>query len=138
LAKAHNPSYTALRGHVPNQMAARFKAICSHRGIDFGSALEEALEPWIEKEEERLNIRPPGGLPPTIAEVVQQNYWQLKKKKIRNMDGIAEGNPPTKDDLARISSALDIDQGELVRIALRQFPDLDSSKNKEPNGGKEE
>ena len=134
LAKADDPDYFQLRGHVPKQLALRFKAICSMRQIDFGTGLEEALEPWIEKEEKRLLPKEPRSVvsqPETIAQVVQQNFWTLRQHNIENIDAIAGGQPPTKADIMRISSILNLAQGELLQLAKKEFGTLPKSNPKE-------
>ncbi len=72
--------------------------------------------------------------PTSIAQVVQQNFWKLRKHNIKNLNAIAEGQPPTQSDIVRISSILNLDQGKLLRLAQQEFEELlkPKPKDKEP------
>ena len=50
---------------------------------------------------------------------------------MKNLDAIAEGQPPTKADIVRISSILNLDQGKLLRLAQREFGKLPKPKPKD-------
>jgi hypothetical protein len=49
-SKKSDPNYEEVRGHVPKNLARRFKALCTEKGIDYGSGLEAALEWWIKQQ----------------------------------------------------------------------------------------
>jgi hypothetical protein len=54
VSKKDDPNYEAVRGHIPKKMARRFKGLCAQLGIDHGTAIEEALEPWMRQKELEL------------------------------------------------------------------------------------
>lgn len=124
-AKARDPNYFQLRGHVRKHIAVRFKTVCSLRGIDFGEGMEEALEPWLEQEEKRLQIKTLGDMPETLAELVQQNFYQLLtdgKITPDNLKAIAAGEKPSNADLSQIAQTLDMREEDLVEMRDRTFP----------------
>lgn len=86
----------------------------------------ELIEQWLKENEVIVEEE---NKPKSVAEVVQQNFWMLRKHNIKNIDAIAEGQPPTKADIVRISSALNFDQGELLRLAKEKFGTLPKSRD---------
>ncbi len=55
--------------------------------------------------EQRKKIKPQD----TFIDIIKQHYWKLKECKIKNIEALANGGKPSKADLVRISSALNID-----------------------------
>ncbi len=85
----------------------------------------DLIEQWLKENE--VILEEEKKLPVSIAQVVQQNFWALRQHNIKNIDEIASGQPPTKADIIRISSILNIDQGELLQLAKKQFGTLPKS-----------
>ncbi len=78
------------------------------------------LEEYLTLLEEQARHAPPERQKPqTLAELVQQHYWALKKANIKNIDVIAEGGTATQADLIRISSVVGIDLRELEALAAK-------------------
>ncbi len=70
--------------------------------------------------------------PSTIGQLVQQYYWRLSESNIKNIEAIAQGEKPTRQDLIRISSALGMEFSDVQALADKSFPK--DSKEKEANG----
>jgi hypothetical protein len=111
---------------VPKSLKERFKRSCLARGLNMSDVGTELIEQWLKENEVILEEE---NKPKTVAEVVQQNFWMLRKHNIKNIDAIAEGQPPTKVDIMRISSVLNLDQGELLRLAKEEFGTLPKSRD---------
>jgi len=52
-SKKTDPNYEEVRGHVPKKLARRFKGLCTELDTDYGTALESALEWWIQQQEQQ-------------------------------------------------------------------------------------
>jgi hypothetical protein len=138
LAKANDPDYFQLRGHISKNLALRFKAICSMRQIDFGKGMEEALEPWVEKEEKRLlpKEKSKADEPQTIAELIKNNYFDLMnsgKIDLTRLKELAFNGKPTTAELVILANVLDIPEELVVDLRDRSFP-KNQSRSKQTNG----
>jgi hypothetical protein len=128
LAKANDPDYFQLRGHLPKKLALRFKAICSMRQIDFGEGMEEALVPWVEQEEKRLRPKEEKSRadePQTIAELIRNNYFVLMNSgKIdhNRLKELAFDQEPNTAELVILANVLDIPEELVVDLRDRSFP----------------
>ena len=49
--KKDDPSYSVVRGHVPNDLYKKFKLFCLDRGMDNSEGLEQLLVEYFEREE---------------------------------------------------------------------------------------
>jgi hypothetical protein len=110
---------------VPKPLKERFKRSCLARGLNMSDVGADLIEQWLKENE--VILEEEKKLPVSIAQVVQQNFWALRQHNIKNIDEIASGQPPTKADIIRISSILNIDQGELLQLAKKQFGTLPKS-----------
>ncbi|MBD2028104.1 hypothetical protein [Leptolyngbya sp. FACHB-711] len=139
MAKANDPDYFQLRGHIPKKLALRFKAICSMRQIDFGEGMEEALVPWVEQEEKRLlpkEEKSKANEPQTIAELVKNNYFDLMNSGKINptrLKELAFDEKPTTAELVILANVLDIPEELVVELRDRSFPQK-KSRPKQTNG----
>jgi hypothetical protein len=60
--KKDDPNYSAVRGHVPNDVYKKFKIFCLERGVDNSQGLEELLNDYFEcKEREASQEKPAKG-----------------------------------------------------------------------------
>jgi hypothetical protein len=48
--KKDDPNYSQVSGHVPKELALRFRIACTAKEITISEALEKALEVWLEQE----------------------------------------------------------------------------------------
>jgi hypothetical protein len=47
-----NPDYRQVSGHIPMNMYRKFKSICALRDVSQSEALEQAINVWMEGEQE--------------------------------------------------------------------------------------
>ena len=117
-----------IRGRVPENIRARFKATCALLGRDMSGVLKEIIERWLSE-----NQPPPPStavesgvqLPETLAELVQQNFYQLLtdgKITTDKLKAIASGSKPNVSDLSKIAHTLDIPEEQLVAMRDQDFP----------------
>ena len=52
VSKKNDPNYEEVRGHVPKSLARKFKGICVVQGFDYSEALEQALDLWVQHQEQ--------------------------------------------------------------------------------------
>lgn len=93
----------------------------------------QLVEDWVKR---NPPLKQKEEQPQSVGRIVQQNFWTLREHNIKNIDAIAKGAAPTKADIMRISSILNLDQGELLRLAKDEFGKLPPSnpKEKDANG----
>jgi len=48
--KKDDPNYSQVSGHVPKELALKFRITCTAKEITISEALEKALEVWLEQE----------------------------------------------------------------------------------------
>jgi hypothetical protein len=104
--------------------------------VSMSEVIGEFVEAWVEKNRDKLSRATTNSeQPQSVAQIVQQNFWTLREHNIKNIDAIAKGATPSKADIVRISSILDLDQGELLRLATSEFGELPKAKpkNREPS-----
>lgn len=85
----------------------------------------ELIQGWVEVNEEPKIVNVKAEPPKTIAELVQQNFYQLLtdgKIQTDNLKAIASGSKPSASDLSRIAHILDIPEEQLVAMHDRDFP----------------
>lgn len=51
--KKDDPNYSAVRGHVPNDLYKKFKIFCVERGVDNSQGLEDLLREYFECKEQQ-------------------------------------------------------------------------------------
>lgn len=139
MGKRDNPDYSRVAGLIPKNLARILRVYCADKGIQISAVLENAVRDYLQKEGAMELVGQPKAetqIIKTVAEIVRQNFWTLREHNIKNIDAIAQGQAPTKADIMRISSILDLDQGELLKLAKDQFGSLPKPKTKEqePNG----
>lgn len=113
----------SIRVYLEPKVKEAFKAACFERGLNMSDITAQLVEDWIKKNPPNQKV----GQPETIAKIVQQNFWTLRQHNIKNIDAIASGQPPTKADLMRISSILNLKQSELLLLAKQEFGTLPKS-----------
>jgi hypothetical protein len=118
----------SIRVYLEPKIKEEFKTSCFDRGLNMSDVTAELIEEWIKKNPplKSHNV----SQPQTIAQIVQQHFWTLRQHNVKNIDEIAVGQPPTQADLAQISSILNLAQGELFRLAQREFGELPKPKTK--------
>ena len=132
-SRRNNPDYSPVTAQIPKPLGKRLRLFVAQEETTISEVVEAALNEYLDKKQPQEFLPQQ---PKTIAEVVQQNFWKLRQHNIKNIDGIASGQAPTKADIVRISSILDLDQVELLKLAKREFGELPKAKpkDKEPNG----
>jgi hypothetical protein len=50
-AKSKNPEYHQLSVYVPKNLALKFKAKCTEKGLELSSKVTEFIEEWLKQEE---------------------------------------------------------------------------------------
>jgi hypothetical protein len=132
-SRRNNPNYSPVTAQIPKPLGRRLRLFVAQEETTISEVVEAALDEYLDKRQPQ-DFAPQQ--PKTIAEVVQQSFWKLRQHNIKNIDAIASGRAPTKADIVRISSILDLDQGELLKLAKREFGELPKAqpKDKEPNG----
>lgn len=132
-SRKNNPNYSPVTAQIPKPLGKRLRLFVAQEETTISEVVEAALDEYLDKRQPQ-DFAPQQ--PKTIAEVVQQSFWKLRQHNIKNIDAIASGRAPTKADIVRISSILDLDQGELLKLAKREFGELPKAqpKDKEPNG----
>ena len=132
-SRRNNPDYSPVTAQIPKALGKRLRLFVTQEETTISEVVEAALDEYLDKKQPQEFLPQQ---PKTIAEVVQQNFWKLRQHNIKNIDVIASGQAPTKADIVRISSILDLDQGELLKLAKREFGELPKAqpKDKEPNG----
>jgi hypothetical protein len=48
--KKDDPNYSQVSGHVPKELALKFKVACTTKEITISEGLEKAISDWLEKE----------------------------------------------------------------------------------------
>ncbi len=130
------PDSTDLTVYVRKDLKRDFKLLCAAMDVSMSEVIGEFVEAWVEKNRDKLSRTAANSeQPQSVAQIVQQNFWTLREHNIKNIDAIAKGAAPTKADIVRISSILDLDQGELLRLAMSEFGELPKAKpkDKEPS-----
>lgn len=130
------PDSTDLTVYVRKDLKRDFKLLCTAMDVSMSEVIGEFVEAWVEKNRDKLSRTAVNSeQPQSVAQIVQQNFWTLHEHNIKNIDAIAKGAAPTKADIVRISSILDLDQGELLRLAMSEFGELPKAKpkDKEPS-----
>lgn len=130
------PDSTDLTVYVRKDLKRDFKLLCAAMDVSMSEVIGEFVEAWVEKNRDKLSRTTANSeQPQSVAQIVQQNFWTLREHNIKNIDAIAKGAAPTKADIVRISSILNLDQGELLRLAMSEFGELPKAKpkDKEPS-----
>ncbi len=130
------PDSTDLTVYVRKDLKRDFKLLCTAMDVSMSEVIGEFVEAWVEKNRDKLpNAAINSKQPQSFAQIVRQNFWTLREHNIKNIDAIAKGAAPTKADIVRISSILDLDQSELLRLAMSEFGELPKAKpkDKEPS-----
>jgi hypothetical protein len=50
--RRQSPNYRQISGHIPIDMYRKFKSVCALRDVSQSEALEQAINIWMEQEEE--------------------------------------------------------------------------------------
>jgi hypothetical protein len=58
-SKKDDPNYEQVRGHVPQDLAMRFRVACTLRKLDYSQGIETALEFWLAHLEENSSEEKP-------------------------------------------------------------------------------
>jgi hypothetical protein len=117
-----------IRGRVPESVRARFKSACALLGRDMSGVLSELIERWLEEVEPQLPTSEPEVpkvQPKSIAELVQQNFYQLLtdgKITPDHLKAIAAGEKPSNADLSQIAHTLNMREEDLLQMRDRSFP----------------
>src|SRR4028119_92394 len=56
--KRKSPNYQELRGFIPKALSLKFKGVCKGLGRNINAGLEEALEGWIEQQQQLEDSAP--------------------------------------------------------------------------------
>ncbi|MGF1493032.1 MAG: hypothetical protein ACFBSC_11395 [Microcoleaceae cyanobacterium] len=51
-SRKDDPEYAQLSGHVPKDLARRFRIICADEGLKISEGLEQAIEHWLMSKEQ--------------------------------------------------------------------------------------
>jgi hypothetical protein len=123
----------SIRVYLEPNIKETFKTACFDRGLNMSDVTAQLVEDWVRR---NPPLKQKEEQPQSVAQIVQQNFWTLREHNIKNIDAIAKGAAPTKADIMRISSILNLDQGELLRLAKDEFGKLPPSnpKEKDANG----
>ena len=129
--KRKDPNYEQITGLVPKEISRRFKQLLAVEGLKISDGVTEAIKFYLKEHEPKLSaaLNP---LPETIAELVQQNFYQLLtdgKITTDKLKAIASGSKPNASDLSKIAHTLDIPEEQLVAMRDQDFP---TQKRKQP------
>jgi hypothetical protein len=111
--------------NIPEDLKKRFKAVCLQKDTNMTDVIVELVRGWVEANEEPKIANVKAEPPKTIAELVQQNFYQLltdDKIQVDNLKAIASGSKPSAGDLSKIAHTLDIPEEQLVSMSDRDFP----------------
>ena len=141
--KRKSPNYQELRGFVPKTLSLKFKGICKGLGWDINVGLEEAIQDWIEKQQQREDFassessvmdvaRTVPSLVPTIASLIEETLsnrdWVLGKLAadaeipVERINELLEGDRASDSELQKLAQRLvkpdgeAWEEGELVDI----------------------
>lgn len=130
-SRRNNPDYSPVTAQIPKGLGKRLRLFVTQKETTISEVVEKALAEYLDRNQVQVSVLQPN----SIGEVVRQNFWTLREHNIKNIDAIAKGAAPTKADIVRISSILDIEQGELLRLAMSEFGELPKAKpkDKEPS-----
>ncbi len=130
-SRRNNPDYSPVTAQIPKGLGKRLRLFVTQKETTISEVVEKALAEYLDRNQVQVSVLQPN----SIGEVVRQNFWTLREHNIKNIDAIAKGAAPTKADIMRISSILDIEQGELLRLAMSEFGELPKAKpkDKEPS-----
>lgn len=130
-SRRNNPDYSPVTAQIPKGLGKRLRLFVTQKETTISEVVEKALAEYLDRNQVQISVLQPN----SIGEVVRQNFWTLREHNIKNIDAIAKGTAPTQADIVRISSILDLDQGELLRLAMSEFGELPKakSKDKEPS-----
>ncbi len=126
-SRRNNPDYSPVTAQVPKGLGKRLRLFVTQKETTISEVVEKALAEYLDRNQVQVSVLQPN----SIGEVVRQNFWMLREHNIKNIDAIAKGAAPTKADIMRISSILNLDQGELLRLAKDEFGKLLPSNPKE-------
>lgn len=134
--KKDDPNYQIVRGHVPKELAKRFKLYCVENSVDNSQGLENILTEHLQpKEEQHLDKETASqARPQTIAELVQQNYVQLLEQggvEVDRLKALKDGAKPTVRELAFLARDLQMEEEVIIELRDRSFP---KNRGKETNG----
>ncbi len=129
--KRKDPNYEQITGLVPKEISRRFKQLLAVEGLKISDGVTEAIKFYLKEHEPKLSaaLNP---LPETIAELVQQNFYQLLtdgKITTDKLKAIASGSKPNASDLSKIAHTLDLPEEQLVAMRDQDFP---TQKKKQP------
>lgn len=99
--------------------------MCLQKDTNMTDVIVELVRGWVEANEEPKIANVKAEPPKTIAELVQQNFYQLLTDgliQVDNLKGIASGSEPNVSDLSKIAHTLDIAEEQLVAMLDRDFP----------------
>jgi hypothetical protein len=51
VSKRDDPAYSQVSGHIPNDLALKFKIACTTKQISNSDGLEQAVRLWLEQDE---------------------------------------------------------------------------------------
>jgi hypothetical protein len=130
-SRRNNPDYSPVTAQIPKGLGKRLRLFVTQKETTISEVVEKALAEYLDRNQVQVSVLQPN----SIGEVVRQNFWTLREHNIKNIDAIAKGAAPTKADIVEISSILDFDQGELLRLAISEFGELPKAKpkDKEPS-----
>ncbi|HEY9634826.1 MAG TPA: hypothetical protein V6D14_15595 [Coleofasciculaceae cyanobacterium] len=130
-SRRNNPDYSPVTAQIPKGLGKRLRLFVTQKETTISEVVEKALAEYLDRNQVQVSVLQPN----SIGEVVRQNFWTLREHNIKNIDAIAKGAAPTKADIVEISSILDFDQGELLRLAMSEFGELPKAKpkDKEPS-----
>jgi hypothetical protein len=130
-SRRNNPDYSPVTAQIPKGLGKRLRLFVTQKETTISEVVEKALAEYLDRNQVQVSVLQPN----SIGEVVRQNFWTLREHNIKNIDAIAKGAAPTKADIVRISSILDLEQGELLRLAMSEFGELPKAKpkDKEPS-----
>ena len=122
--KRKDPNYEQITGLVPKEISRRFKQLLAVEGLKISDGVTEAIKFYLKEHEPKLSaaLNP---LPKTIAELVQQNFYQLLtdgKITTDKLKAIASGSKPSAGDLSKIAHTLDIPEEQLVAMSDQDLP----------------
>ncbi len=129
--KRKDPNYEQITALVPKEISRRFKQLLAVEGLKISDGVTEAIKFYLKEHEPKLSaaLNP---LPETIAELVQQNFYQLLtdgKITTDKLKAIASGSKPNASDLSKIAHTLDLPEEQLVAMRDQDFP---TQKKKQP------
>lgn len=126
-SRRNNPDYSPVTAQIPKGLGKRLRLFVTQKETTISEVVEKAVAEYLDRNQVQVSVLQPN----SIGEVVRQNFWTLREHNIKNIDAIAKGAAPTKADIVEISSILDLDQGELLRLAMSEFGELPKAKPKD-------